>query len=289
METTAGLDLTGVSGPGLGRESPTPSEMSLAHRPGGPMPTRSLPSSNIARSFTRYAGPRARCHGRPARRSAAARRMLRHFHHSTATAPANADTGHPATRSRSTTAAPRSPSTPAPERVVTIKSSTLELLLALGLEDRIVGTAFSDGPVPEELADAASGIEVLSDKVPVAGGRARGRARPRVRRLGVEPLRRGRRRPRHAREARRRAPTSPPPRARSEGYMPDPLTFDEVFREFERGRRDLRRPGCRGRPRRASSRPSSTRSSRTPRASPPSGTARATTPRTSARASARRR
>ena len=54
----------------------------------------------------------------------------------------------------------------APERVVTIKSSTLELLLALGLEDRIVGAAFTDGPVPDEYADAASGIEVLSDKVP---------------------------------------------------------------------------------------------------------------------------
>ena len=54
----------------------------------------------------------------------------------------------------------------APERVVTIKSSTLELLLALGLEDRVVGAAFTDGPVPEEYADAAEGIEILSDRVP---------------------------------------------------------------------------------------------------------------------------
>ncbi|HEU4808108.1 MAG TPA: ABC transporter substrate-binding protein, partial [Homoserinimonas sp.] len=53
-----------------------------------------------------------------------------------------------------------------PERVVTIKSSTTEMLLALGLGDRIVGTAFADGPVPEQWADAAAGIPVISEKVP---------------------------------------------------------------------------------------------------------------------------
>jgi iron complex transport system substrate-binding protein len=53
-----------------------------------------------------------------------------------------------------------------PERVVTIKSSTTEMLLALGLEDRIVGTAFADGPVPEQWADAAEALPVISEKVP---------------------------------------------------------------------------------------------------------------------------
>ncbi|MHA6667564.1 putative F420-0 ABC transporter substrate-binding protein [Homoserinimonas sp. A447] len=53
-----------------------------------------------------------------------------------------------------------------PERVVTIKSSTTEMLLALGLGDRIVGTAFPDGPTPEQWADAAADIPVISDKVP---------------------------------------------------------------------------------------------------------------------------
>ena len=53
-----------------------------------------------------------------------------------------------------------------PQRVVTIKSSTTEMLLALGLGDRIVGTAFTDGPVPEQWADAAADIPVISDKVP---------------------------------------------------------------------------------------------------------------------------
>src|SRR5690554_4532812 len=52
-----------------------------------------------------------------------------------------------------------------PQRIVTIKSSTTEMLLALGLEDRIVGTAFTDGPVPEQWADAAD-LPVISEKVP---------------------------------------------------------------------------------------------------------------------------
>src|SRR5690554_259822 len=53
-----------------------------------------------------------------------------------------------------------------PQRVVTIKSSPLEMLLALGLGDRIVGSAFTNGPVPEEWADAASEIPLLSEQLP---------------------------------------------------------------------------------------------------------------------------
>jgi len=55
-----------------------------------------------------------------------------------------------------------------PERVVTIKSSATELLLALGVGDRIVGTGFPDGPAPAEYADAAAALPVLSDRVPAA-------------------------------------------------------------------------------------------------------------------------
>jgi iron complex transport system substrate-binding protein len=120
----------------------------------------------------------------------------------------------------------------APERVVTIKSSTLELLLALGLEDRIVGTAFSDGPVPDEYADVASDLEVLSDKVPsqevtlaaepdlvFAGWESNLTAegagdRATLEKLGV-------------------ASYVAPAACKAAGYMPNPLTFDEVFREFE--------------------------------------------------------
>ena len=40
------------------------------------------------------------------------------------------------------------------------------MLLALGLGDRIVGTAFQDGPVPDEWADAATGVPEISDFMP---------------------------------------------------------------------------------------------------------------------------
>lgn len=54
----------------------------------------------------------------------------------------------------------------APERVVTIKSTSTEMLLALGLGDRIVGTAFQDGPVPDQWAPDASSLASISDFVP---------------------------------------------------------------------------------------------------------------------------
>ncbi|MDK1361746.1 putative F420-0 ABC transporter substrate-binding protein [Arthrobacter sp. zg-Y1219] len=53
-----------------------------------------------------------------------------------------------------------------PERIVTIKSTALETLLALGLGDKVVGTAFSDGPVPESLAADAASVPSLSDAAP---------------------------------------------------------------------------------------------------------------------------
>jgi iron complex transport system substrate-binding protein len=53
-----------------------------------------------------------------------------------------------------------------PKRVVTIKSTSTEMLLALGLGDRIVGTAFQDGPVPDEWAAAAKGVPSISDFMP---------------------------------------------------------------------------------------------------------------------------
>lgn len=53
-----------------------------------------------------------------------------------------------------------------PERIVTIKSTALETLLALGLGSKVVGSAFSDGPVPEPLAADAASVPVLSDAAP---------------------------------------------------------------------------------------------------------------------------
>ncbi|MET4637503.1 putative F420-0 ABC transporter substrate-binding protein [Mycetocola sp. 2940] len=52
----------------------------------------------------------------------------------------------------------------APERVLTIKSTSTEMLLALGLEDRLIGRAFPDGPIPEDLG--GTDVPVVSDKVP---------------------------------------------------------------------------------------------------------------------------
>ena len=54
----------------------------------------------------------------------------------------------------------------APERVITIKSTSTEMLLALGLGDRIVGTAFQDGPVPAQWASDAASLTSLSDMFP---------------------------------------------------------------------------------------------------------------------------
>jgi iron complex transport system substrate-binding protein len=53
-----------------------------------------------------------------------------------------------------------------PERIVTIKSTSTETLLALGLGDRIIGTAFPDGPVPETWASDAADIPVISNFAP---------------------------------------------------------------------------------------------------------------------------
>ncbi|MCR6672637.1 putative F420-0 ABC transporter substrate-binding protein [Devosia ginsengisoli] len=54
----------------------------------------------------------------------------------------------------------------APQRVVTIKSTATEMLLALGLGERIVGVGFQDGPASEPWAATAAALPVLSDKLP---------------------------------------------------------------------------------------------------------------------------
>lgn len=54
----------------------------------------------------------------------------------------------------------------APKRVITIKSTSTEMLLALGLGDRIVGTAFQDGPVPAKWKSDAAKLTSLSPQVP---------------------------------------------------------------------------------------------------------------------------
>ena len=54
----------------------------------------------------------------------------------------------------------------APERVVAIKSTATELLLSLGLGEKIVGVGIQDGPLPDDLAAAVANLAVLADKLP---------------------------------------------------------------------------------------------------------------------------
>lgn len=119
----------------------------------------------------------------------------------------------------------------APERVVTIKSSTTEALLALGLGDRIVGTAFQDGPVPEEWAAEAEGIPSLAEKVPseevvletepdlvFAGWESNFTAEGAGERAELETL---------------GVHTYVSPSACQSANQPNPLTFDDIFSDIE--------------------------------------------------------
>ena len=118
-----------------------------------------------------------------------------------------------------------------PQRVVTIKSSTTEVLLALGLADRIVGASFLDGPVPTALADAAVDLPILSERAP--GPEAVLTAEPDLVYAGWESNF-------SAESAGDRAGLADlgvlsyvsPSACKGEGYQPDPLTFDDVFAEI---------------------------------------------------------
>ncbi|TDE97238.1 putative F420-0 ABC transporter substrate-binding protein [Occultella glacieicola] len=118
-----------------------------------------------------------------------------------------------------------------PERIVTIKSAPTEMVLALGLGDRLVGTAFADGPLPDDLADAGADVPVLAEQAPssevvlstepdlvYAGWESNLSAetagdRTALADLGV-------------------ATYVSPAACLEEGYQPDPLTFDGVFADI---------------------------------------------------------
>ncbi len=119
----------------------------------------------------------------------------------------------------------------APQRVVTIKSTSTEMLLALGLGDRIIGSAFADGPIAKEWAAAATKIPVVAEKLPgqeatlalepdlvYAGWESNLSAegagdRPTLAALGVNSF-------------------VSPAACKGEAYRPNPLTFDEIFAEI---------------------------------------------------------
>ena len=53
-----------------------------------------------------------------------------------------------------------------PERVISTNQTTTELLLHFGLEDKLVGTAFMDNPILDNLKEKYDKIPVLSEKYP---------------------------------------------------------------------------------------------------------------------------
>ncbi len=120
----------------------------------------------------------------------------------------------------------------APERIVTVKSTTTELLLSLGLGDRIVGAAFLDGEIDLPYTDDVAEVEVLSDFLPgqeatlalepdmVVGGWESNFSAEGVGERDVLA-------------ERGIASYVAPSACKEEGYMPNPLTFDELFAEIE--------------------------------------------------------
>ncbi|MFD7025107.1 putative F420-0 ABC transporter substrate-binding protein [Promicromonospora sukumoe] len=119
-----------------------------------------------------------------------------------------------------------------PERVVTIKSSTTEMLLALGLGDRIVGSAFLDGPVPDSLESVPAVDEPFADEAP--GSEATLELEPDLVYAGWESnLTAETAGDRETLATLGVATYVSPAACKEDGYMPDPLTFDTVFSEIE--------------------------------------------------------
>ncbi|ADG74326.1 periplasmic binding protein [Cellulomonas flavigena DSM 20109] len=118
-----------------------------------------------------------------------------------------------------------------PQRVVAIKSSTTEMLLALGLSDVLVGTAFADGPVPERWAADVADVPVLSEKVP--GPEAVLEAEPDLVYAGWESnLSADGAGERETLAGLGIATYVSPSACKAPGYQPDPLTFDDVLDEI---------------------------------------------------------
>lgn len=121
--------------------------------------------------------------------------------------------------------------TAAPRRIVTVKSSVTELAIALGAADRIVGTAFLDGPFAPDYAAAGAGLPSLADKVP--SGEVVLGATPDLVWAGWESVFAPDAVGDRTRLAGLGVRTYVAPSACKEAaYKPDPLTSTELFREI---------------------------------------------------------
>lgn len=129
----------------------------------------------------------------------------------------------------------------APQRIVAIKSSAIEMVLALGAGDRIVGTGFPDGPLPAELEAAGAGLPVLSDRVPSAEVVLQ--AEPDLVYAGWESNLTAEAAGDRATLAALGVATYVAPSAcKDPAYQPDRLTFDDVFAEIDEAGRLLGEP-----------------------------------------------
>ncbi|GAA3938247.1 putative F420-0 ABC transporter substrate-binding protein [Microbacterium soli] len=120
----------------------------------------------------------------------------------------------------------------APERVLAIKSTSIEMMLALGLQDRMIGTAFPDGEYAEEWSERGDGIPLISDKLP--GQEATLDLEPDLVYAGWESNVTAEGAGDRETLASLGVGTYVSPSACQEPeYQPNPLTFDDVFADIE--------------------------------------------------------
>ncbi|HEY8720135.1 putative F420-0 ABC transporter substrate-binding protein [Pengzhenrongella sp.] len=118
-----------------------------------------------------------------------------------------------------------------PTHVVAIKSTSNEMLLALGLQNSLAGSAFADGPVPTRYKAAAANVPVLSDQVP--GPEALLAVAPDFVYGGWESNFSADGAGDRTTLADRGIGTYVSPAAcKEKGYQPDPLTFEDVYSEI---------------------------------------------------------